>query len=58
MQPINRVYRAGRWILGLYALYLIKSAMGINILPNVSAPRILKLPIAPIMQARYGQDWH
>jgi hypothetical protein len=55
MQPIRR---AGPWILGLYALYLIKSVMGINILPNVSAPSIFKLPIAPIMQARYGSDWH
>ena len=43
---------------GLYALYLVKSAMGINILANYSAPAWVKLPIASIMEARYGDHWH
>ncbi len=36
---------------GIYALYLVKSAMGINILDNHSLPWWVKLPIAPIMAA-------
>jgi hypothetical protein len=50
--------RIGAGVLGLYVLYLVKSALGINLLPNHSAWRVLKLPIAPIMQARYGKNWH
>jgi hypothetical protein len=37
---------------GIYALYLVKSAVGVNILTNYSAPWWVKLPIAPIMAAR------
>ncbi len=36
---------------GIYALYLVKSAIGINILANYSMPWWVKLPIAPIMAA-------
>jgi hypothetical protein len=42
---------------GLYALYLIKSAVGINIAPNYSAPWWVKLPVAPIMAARDPHFW-
>jgi hypothetical protein len=49
--------RIGGWILGLYILYLFKSAIGIDILPNRSAWWWLKLPIAPIMQARDASQW-
>jgi hypothetical protein len=50
--------RISLWCLSLYGLYLIKSAMGINILQNYSAWWVLKLPIQPIMEARYGSNWH
>jgi hypothetical protein len=55
---MKRARRVSGWILGLYGLYLVKSAMGISFLPNYSASRMLKLPIAPIMEARYGKNWH
>jgi hypothetical protein len=42
----------------LYGLYLVKSAWGINITDRYSAPWWVKLPIASIMEARYGDDWH
>jgi hypothetical protein len=43
---------------GVYALYLVKSAMGINISDNYTMPWWVKLPIAPIMQARDPNNWH
>lgn len=42
------------WLLGLYVLYLIKSALGINLLANYSAPRVFKWPIRPVLDARSG----
>jgi amino acid permease len=42
---------------GIYALYLVKSAVGINISPNYSMPWWVKLPIAPIMAARDANYW-
>jgi hypothetical protein len=50
--------RFSHWMLGGYALYLCKTAIGINILPNHSAPWFFKLPIAPLMDAKYGEYWH
>jgi hypothetical protein len=55
---MNRIKRAGGWIFAFYILYLIKSALGISFFPGFSAARMLKLPIAPIMEARYGKNWH
>ncbi len=55
---MKRARLIGAWILALYALYLLKSAMGISLLPNYSAWWVLKLPIAPLMEARYGKNWH
>jgi hypothetical protein len=55
---MNRIKRAGGWIFAFYILYLIKSALGISFFPGFSAARILKMPIAPIMEARYGKNWH
>ncbi len=43
--------RFAGWILGIYALYLFKSAIGINLSPHYSAWSWLKLPIAPILNA-------
>jgi hypothetical protein len=50
---------------GIYALYLVKSAVGINISANYSMPWWVKLPmtygrswtIAPIMAARDANYW-
>lgn len=53
----RRLQQSGYALLGLYALYLVKSAMGISLLPGYSAWRVLKLPIQPIMEARYGKNW-
>jgi hypothetical protein len=50
--------RIGGLIVTLYVAYLIKSALGISLLPGFSAWRFLKLPIQPIMEARYGKNWH
>jgi hypothetical protein len=43
--------RFGGLILAVYGLYLIKSAMGINISNSKTAPDWLKIPIAPILKA-------
>jgi hypothetical protein len=43
--------RFGTLVLLVYGLYLIKSAMGINISNSKTAPDWLKLPIAPILKA-------
>jgi hypothetical protein len=51
------IYRIAVWIVGIYGLYLVKSALGISIFPNYSASRIFKMPIAPIMEARFGKNW-
>jgi hypothetical protein len=50
--------RIGGAIVALYVAYLLKSALGISLLPGFSAWRWLKLPIQPIMEARYGKNWH
>jgi hypothetical protein len=50
--------RAGAGVLGFYVLYLVKCAIGISLFPQFSAWHFLKLPIAPIMEARYGKHWH
>ncbi|MFM2429668.1 MAG: hypothetical protein RLZZ511_881 [Cyanobacteriota bacterium] len=42
----------------VYGLYLVKSACGINITDRYSAPWWVKLPIASIMESRYGDHWH
>ncbi|MBE9031399.1 hypothetical protein IQ266_16820 [filamentous cyanobacterium LEGE 11480] len=56
-KSLPRLRRASAVVLALYVLYLIKSAMGISLLPGYSAWRVLKLPIQPIMEARYGKSW-
>jgi hypothetical protein len=43
---------------GIYALYLIKSAVGINISSSYSMPWWVKLPIAQMMEARDPNHWH
>jgi hypothetical protein len=43
---------------GFYVLYLCKTALGVDLLPNFSAWRVFKQPIAPILEARYGKNWH
>ncbi|MBE9029648.1 hypothetical protein IQ266_07890 [filamentous cyanobacterium LEGE 11480] len=42
----------------LYALYLTKSAMGINLSANYSAPSLLKLPISNILEGRATENFH
>jgi hypothetical protein len=55
---MNRWYKGTLVLLTLYALYLVKSAVGINILPNHSLWWPFKLPIQGIMEARYGTPLH
>jgi hypothetical protein len=55
---MNRWYKGTLVLLSLYALYLVKSAVGINILPNHSLWWPFKLPIQGIMEARYGAPLH
>jgi hypothetical protein len=55
---LNRWYKGTLLLLTLYALYLVKSAVGINILPNHSLWWPFKLPIQGIMEARYGTPLH
>jgi hypothetical protein len=50
--------RSGAIVCGFYALYLGKTALGIDFFPHFSAWRVFKLPIAPILEARYGKNWH
>ncbi len=54
---VRSLRRGFIWLLGLYSLYLLKSALGINLLPNYSAAWVLKLPIQPILDARHGSNW-
>jgi hypothetical protein len=58
IKVLPQLKRAGAVILGLYVLYLVKCAVGISLFPQFSAWHFLKLPIAPIMEARYGKHWH
>ena len=52
------VRRSGAILGGIYVLYLCKTALGINLFPQFSAWRVFKQPIAPILEARYGKNWH
>jgi hypothetical protein len=52
------VRRSGAILFGFYALYLCKTALGVDLFPHFSAWRVFKQPIAPILAARYGKNWH
>jgi hypothetical protein len=54
---IQRFKRYGTALVVLYVLYLVKSAAGINISSDYSAPDLLKWPIHGIMEAQ-GHNPH
>ncbi|HEY9639470.1 MAG TPA: hypothetical protein V6C57_03245 [Coleofasciculaceae cyanobacterium] len=49
---INRLRQTALILFSLYLLYLVKSAVGINLSDRYSAWGVFKLPIQPILKAR------
>jgi hypothetical protein len=49
---MKQLYHLGLICLALYLLYLVKSAVGINLSQKYSAWGIFKLPIAPLLHSK------